>query len=118
MGERSADVVTWSSDGEPRIRFENGHPDCVGCGMCKMRAVLDARERGGVAFVGEGPSDRYAALYADILFAKDSVVRHCQRDGVPFLPWGDFEDVRRTLESLDAVPGAVAPERCRGWTPA
>ena len=42
---------TWR-DGE--VDFENGHGECVGCGTCKMRAVLDAP--GPVAFIGEGDS--------------------------------------------------------------
>lgn len=110
---------TWSTnDGAARISFENGHPGCVGCGTCKMRAVLDARARGPVAFVGEGTSDRYGALYADVVFAKDVLVRYCEADGVRYLPWDSFDDVRRALESLDELPGPVAPVRCPGWTPA
>jgi 2,3-diketo-5-methylthio-1-phosphopentane phosphatase len=108
-------VITnaWRDGGEPRLGFENGHPECVGCGTCKMRAVLEAPDP--VAFVGEGSSDRYGALYADIVFAKDVLVSWCQRDGVPFLPWTDFDDVRRVLETLTDPPGSVAPVRCPGW---
>ena len=109
---------TWSTNDGARISFENGHPGCVGCGTCKMRAVLDARARGPVAFVGEGTSDRYGALYADVVFAKDVLVRYCEADGVRYLPWDGFDDVRRALESLDELPGPVAPVRCPGWTPA
>lgn len=109
---------TWSTNDGARISFENGHPGCVGCGTCKMRAVLDARARGPVAFVGEGTSDRYGALYADVVFAKDVLVRYCEADGVRYVPWDGFDDVRRALESLDELPGPVAPVRCPGWTPA
>jgi 2-hydroxy-3-keto-5-methylthiopentenyl-1-phosphate phosphatase len=78
-----------------------------------MRAVLEAP--GPVAFVGEGDSDRFGALYADIVFAKDALVAWCERDGVPFVPWEDFDDVRSRLETALPLPGAVAPERCPGW---
>jgi 2-hydroxy-3-keto-5-methylthiopentenyl-1-phosphate phosphatase len=74
------------------------------------------RAPGPVAFVGEGHSDRFGALYADIVFAKDVLVELCRDDGVPFLPYEDFDDVRRALESADDLPGAVAPLRCPGWT--
>jgi hypothetical protein len=43
-------------------------------------------------------------------------VELCRDDGVPFLPYEDFDDVRRALESADDLPGAVAPLRCPGWT--
>jgi 2-hydroxy-3-keto-5-methylthiopentenyl-1-phosphate phosphatase len=101
---------TWHN-GE--MSFGNGHGICVGCGTCKMRAVLEAP--GPVAFVGEGDSDRFGALYADIVFAKDALVDWCERDGVPFVRWKDFDDVRRRLEANDRLPGAVSPERCPGW---
>jgi 2-hydroxy-3-keto-5-methylthiopentenyl-1-phosphate phosphatase len=91
----------------------NGHPVCDWCGTCKMLAVQ--RAAGPVAFVGEGHSDRYGALYADIVFAKDALVAICRDDGVPFLPYVDFDDVRRALDMVTDLPGAVDPARCPGW---
>jgi 2,3-diketo-5-methylthio-1-phosphopentane phosphatase len=99
------------------MRFVNGHDVCVGCGTCKMNVVLRYREANGpVAFVGDGQSDRYGALYADMAFAKGELVDHCLRDGVPFFPWNDFDEVRRSLETTPAAPGPVAPIPCPGWT--
>ena len=99
-----------------RLLYPSGHPECVGCGTCKMRAVLGAREqRGAVAFVGDGLADRYGALYSDVAFAKGHLVTICEREGVPFVPWETFDDVRSALESPEALPGPVAPERCPGW---
>jgi 2-hydroxy-3-keto-5-methylthiopentenyl-1-phosphate phosphatase len=80
-----------------------------------MNAVLAARARGPVAFVGEGASDRYGALYADVAFAKDRLVDIAGRDGVPFVAWETFDDVRRHLETLETIPGPVGGERCPGW---
>jgi 2-hydroxy-3-keto-5-methylthiopentenyl-1-phosphate phosphatase len=106
-------VITndWNDAG---MAFPNGHGECIRCGTCKMRAVVDAR--GPVAFVGEGTSDRFAALYADVTFAKDALVAWCEGDGVPFVPWRDFDDIRSWLEGHRDLPGAVAPLRCPGWT--
>ncbi|HEX6331373.1 MAG TPA: haloacid dehalogenase-like hydrolase [Actinomycetota bacterium] len=103
---------TWTDAG---IVYGNAHPECLGCGTCKMNAVIAARSRGAVAFVGEGPSDRYGALYSDVVFAKDALVEIATRDGVPLVRWNDFDDVRLGLEALDAPPGPVGGERCPGW---
>lgn len=108
---------TWRDREDPRIRFDNGHGECIGCGTCKMRTVLEAGVRGPVAFVGEGQTDRYGALYADVTFAKDALVGWCERDRVPFRPWNDFDDVWRSITSAEALPGPVAPARCPGWLP-
>lgn len=108
---------TWvQTDGARPVRFENGHAECVGCGTCKMRAVIEARTNGPVAFVGEGQSDRYGALYADVVFAKDALTEICARDGVPAIPWRDFDDVGAALEKMRDLPGPASPVRCPGWT--
>lgn len=108
----------WDSQDRPAsMRFDNGHPTCVGCGTCKMQAVLSYRERyGPVAFIGEGQTDRFGALYADITFAKLDLVAHCERDGVPYVAWDSFDNVRVWLERTGELPGPVAPVRCPGWT--
>jgi 2-hydroxy-3-keto-5-methylthiopentenyl-1-phosphate phosphatase len=106
---------TWSQARGVPIRFDNGHVECIGCGTCKMGAVLEARARGSVAFVGDGPSDRYGALYADLAFAKGALVEIARADGVPFVPWTTFDDVRGHLEGIAEVPGPVGGERCPGW---
>jgi 2-hydroxy-3-keto-5-methylthiopentenyl-1-phosphate phosphatase len=95
------------------LAFPNGHPECDWCGTCKMLAVQ--RAAGPVAFVGEGHSDRYGALYADVVFAKEELVQLCTDDGVAFRPYANFDDVRRELEATTSLPGAVAPDRCPGW---
>jgi 2-hydroxy-3-keto-5-methylthiopentenyl-1-phosphate phosphatase len=110
----------WDAAGRPDgLDFVSAHPECLGCGTCKMRAVQSYRARhGSVAFVGDGQTDRYGALYADLVFAKNALPAHCERDGVPYVAWNDFDDIRRALESPGLVPGAVAPVTCPGWTPA
>jgi 2,3-diketo-5-methylthio-1-phosphopentane phosphatase len=107
---------SWRDDRPDGLRFVNAHPVCVGCGTCKMQAVQRYRERGPVAFVGEGQTDRYGALYADVTFAKLELVAFCEADGVPFVAWEDFDDVRRALESGASLPGPISPITCPGWT--
>jgi len=113
------DVVTnlFDANGPPPVlRHPNGHPQCVGCGTCKMLVAQGLRERhGSVAFVGEGQSDRYGALYSDLVFAKDALAPICERDGVRFLPWVTFDDVRDAIEAADTLPGPTGTERCPGW---
>ena len=96
--------------------FGAAHPTCIGCGTCKKQAVEQAREtHGPVAFVGDGVSDRFGALYADVTFAKDDLAEHCRRGSIPFFPFHDFEDVQRGLAQLDTPTGAVGGEPCPGW---
>jgi 2-hydroxy-3-keto-5-methylthiopentenyl-1-phosphate phosphatase len=113
-------VITNSLTDAPaglRLAHPFAHPQCVGCGTCKMWAVLDYRERRGpVAFIGDGGSDRFAALYADVVFAKAGLARICTDQGIEFTPWTDFGDVRASLEACLPVKRAPASVACPGWT--
>jgi 2,3-diketo-5-methylthio-1-phosphopentane phosphatase len=114
-GLGSLDVLTNELDGRG-LRHPAGHPTCLGCGTCKMLAAVLLRERhGAVAFVGDGISDRYGALYSDLVFAKGTLTQICHRDGVPFIEWRTFDDVRAGIESMPVAPAAVAPPTCPGW---
>ncbi len=81
-----------------------------------------------VAFVGDGESDRYAAGYADVVFAKDGLVAICREGGFAHRLWSTFDDVSRWLvEQLAAfaadpaaLPGPVPrPPFCgpEAWGP-
>jgi 2-hydroxy-3-keto-5-methylthiopentenyl-1-phosphate phosphatase len=60
------------------IAYPNGNPRCFVCGTCKRDRVLAHRAMGRrVLFIGDGESDRYAAGYSDIVFAKRALVRIC-----------------------------------------
>jgi 2-hydroxy-3-keto-5-methylthiopentenyl-1-phosphate phosphatase len=100
-----------------RMEFPGAHPECVYCGACKMNATLAARARAGpTAFIGDGHSDTFGALFADVVFAKRILAEHCRAEGVPFVEWETFDDVRAALEGDVGVPGPVNPPVCPGWT--
>jgi 2-hydroxy-3-keto-5-methylthiopentenyl-1-phosphate phosphatase len=88
----------------PRIAFPNGHPRCFVCGTCK-RARVRAHQAAGraVVFVGDGESDRYAAGYADIVFAKHALVRLCVENGWPFRRWTEFAEIDAWLSGVIAA---------------
>jgi 2-hydroxy-3-keto-5-methylthiopentenyl-1-phosphate phosphatase len=74
---------------------------CATCGEpCK---------RGGLAgepyvYVGDGYSDRCAALAADRVFARDSLASHLEGHGVPY---ERFEDLRDVVTLLRGTPRTV-----------
>jgi 2-hydroxy-3-keto-5-methylthiopentenyl-1-phosphate phosphatase len=105
------------SNGGWRMEFPNGHERCVRCGTCKMNVTLRARERSGpAAFVGDGHSDTFGALFADVVFAKRYLAEHCREEGIPFFEWSTFDDVRAGLESAGGFAGPIDRDRCPGWT--
>ena len=111
------------------MSFPNGHPHCLVCGTCKRQRVLAHQAAGrSVVFVGDGETDRYAAAYADLVFAKRDLARLCRSEGWPFTPWHDFGELTAWLDAAVAawrsnragLPGHVArPFICgpESWGP-
>lgn len=101
MGVPEIPVVTARTifDGrQASMTFPFGHPDCLVCGTCKRQRVLAHQAAGRtVALVGDGESDRYAAAYSDVIFAKRALVALCRREGWPFTEWHDFAGLREWL---------------------
>jgi 2-hydroxy-3-keto-5-methylthiopentenyl-1-phosphate phosphatase len=95
----SADTA-FPPGGRPSIAFPNGHPTCFVCGTCKRARVLAYQASGrAVVFIGDGESDRYAAGYSDVVFAKHSLLRLCLENGWPFRRWTEFSEILGWLES-------------------
>ena len=70
------------------VTFPYGHPACLVCGTCKRERIRAHQAAGrAVVFVGDGPSDRYAAHHADVIFAKWSLADWCRAQGIPYEPW-------------------------------
>jgi 2-hydroxy-3-keto-5-methylthiopentenyl-1-phosphate phosphatase len=94
-------VVTNAVDWETGA-LEFPHEDrccaCSSCGTCKQAPIKDARHRGrGTVLVGDGTSDRKAALLADVVFAKGALARWCSSNGIDFVPFETLADVREAL---------------------
>ena len=89
--------VDWSTG-----RLEFPHEDrccpCTSCGVCKQAPIKDARHRGRTTvMVGDGTSDRKAALLADVVFAKNLLARWCDGAGLPYIGFDELADVHATL---------------------
>lgn len=71
---------------------------CSTCGVCKQAPIKEAKVRGRVAaLVGDGVSDRKAALLADVLLAKGELAVWCDALGIPWHGFATLADVRRLL---------------------
>jgi 2-hydroxy-3-keto-5-methylthiopentenyl-1-phosphate phosphatase len=77
-----------------RVLFRANH-SCDTCGEpCKRK---DLAGDGEVVFVGDGYSDRCAALVADRVFARDGLAEWLAAQGVPFEPFTDFHELAARL---------------------
>jgi 2-hydroxy-3-keto-5-methylthiopentenyl-1-phosphate phosphatase len=74
-------------------------------GHDKGAALREAKKAGQLTvFLGDGLSDRGAAVEADIVFAKTGLARFCAVEGIPFREFGSFSEVH------DALSHRVCPD--------
>jgi 2-hydroxy-3-keto-5-methylthiopentenyl-1-phosphate phosphatase len=88
-----ANNVDVQSDGW-RIRWRDDTV-CAHCSESCKRASLP--RNGKVVFVGDGYSDRCAALAADRTFARDGLASYLSARGIAFEPFVDFEQLGAAL---------------------
>jgi 2-hydroxy-3-keto-5-methylthiopentenyl-1-phosphate phosphatase len=86
-------------------RFTLTHPhrvmDCAsGAGTCKC--ALAAAQRGHLTtiFIGDGRSDFCVAHEADIVFAKNRLLRYTREQGIAAISYTTFSDVQATLDTV------------------
>jgi 2-hydroxy-3-keto-5-methylthiopentenyl-1-phosphate phosphatase len=84
-----------------RIEFPYENRVCPGCGNCKAARIEEFRTQADgncrIVFVGDGYSDACGARAADLVFAKKDLVRYCQKEGILYNEFRNFEDVTDQL---------------------
>lgn len=83
-----------------RLEFPNEDRccPCSSCGVCKQAPIKDARHLGRTAvLIGDGVSDRKAALLADVVLAKDALADWCDHVGIAFHRFLTLDDARELL---------------------
>jgi 2-hydroxy-3-keto-5-methylthiopentenyl-1-phosphate phosphatase len=94
--EVMASEVRFSPEGS-RVEFPST-PVCERCGeRCKRPLVAALDGSGPVAYIGDGWSDRCAALAADRRFARDSLARYLDGEQVEYVRFDDFDVIREEL---------------------
>ncbi|MDI3328492.1 MAG: MtnX-like HAD-IB family phosphatase [Alicyclobacillaceae bacterium] len=106
---------------EERIRIEWPHPcgpGCKGdCGLCKP-TIMEGFGGAWTVLVGDGVTDFLAAERADLVVARDGLLRRCLELGRPAASFETFYEVRdAVLAAWDAVRAGRSAERAKGGGP-
>ena len=96
--------LEWSHD-RLSVRFPEG-PACEhGCANCKAKVIAAQRVAGEkIIFVGDGLSDRFAAMVSDLTFAKGKLLKFCEEKKINHEKYSGFEEIEKWI-----VKNAVKP---------
>ena len=78
------------------LTFPNDNADCVNnAGTCKCKVLADLKkEYAKIIYIGDGVSDYCVADKADILYAKQRLLKYCKEKKINFISYNNFEDIR------------------------
>ncbi len=97
------------------ISFPHMDPGCAhqsGVCKCAVAHALDGGRGRSTVLIGDGRSDRCLARNADHVFAKDSLRRYCEDQGIAHTPFDSFQDVLAVVRTWDTAPfNPSLPER-------
>ena len=90
--------------GDNRLRpsFPYSNPKCGDCAHCKQTTLLANSDKGSLLiYIGDGQSDICAAQDASVVFAKDSLKKHFQKEKLPHVPINGLKDVYKYLKERE-----------------
>ena len=74
---------------------------CERAANCKGTHVLNnAADDQLRIMIGDGYSDRCAADYADVVFAKRKLIQYCREENISYFEFSNFNDVQGRIEEL------------------
>ena len=77
----------------PRFPFRN--KKCPTCAHCKTKNLLaNAGRNNIIIYIGDGRSDICPAQKADVIFAKDSLLRYCRQKKLAHIPFRNLKKVQ------------------------
>ena len=86
--------------GSHTITFPNADANCpcAACGTCKAAPIRSDRgQHRHTVFIGDGFSDRHAAVEADLVFAKHRLAAWCDSNDVAYLSYDNLYSVTEML---------------------
>lgn len=93
--------VSEGSTTKLHVSFPYTDSECEFCGNCKRNHMLTGSgDDDIIVYIGDGISDQCPVGYADVVFAKKSLIRYCQKENISYHEFSDFTDIQRRLESM------------------
>lgn len=78
--------------------FDSG---CSSSANCKRNHIIThSSDDDYTIFVGDGNSDKYTVQFCDFIFAKDDLLKYCERERITYFPFESFYDVLDRIEQL------------------
>jgi 2,3-diketo-5-methylthio-1-phosphopentane phosphatase len=97
-----AEFLTMKSREKLSVSFPYTDAECCNlCGNCKRNHMLNASADDDIiVYIGDGYSDRCPVKYADFVFAKQQLIKHCQEQNITYFEFNNFGDVQTKMQEI------------------
>ncbi|MCB9210128.1 MAG: MtnX-like HAD-IB family phosphatase [Ignavibacteriales bacterium] len=93
--------LIFDADGKLCPQFPYTDEECNKCANCKRNHIINSSSDDDITiYIGDGWSDTCAAEHCDFIFAKRSLLKYCEQNGVPYFQFEDFSDVKKIVDQL------------------
>ncbi len=98
---RFSNELQFNGDGTVEPVFPFTDAECPRCANCKRNHIITrSNDDQVIVYIGDGISDRCPVQFADVVFAKDSLVSFCETHNITFHRFEDFSDVLKTFRAM------------------
>ncbi len=94
-------VLTDDNKLKPSFPFYNER--CTSSANCKWDHIIKhSGDDDFTVFIGDGNSDKETIEYCDFIFAKDGLLKFCEKERITYFPFKNFNDVIKRLNQLNS----------------
>jgi 2,3-diketo-5-methylthio-1-phosphopentane phosphatase len=98
---RFTNRLQFNADGSVEPIFPYTDAECSRCANCKRNHLLTrSSDDQVIVYIGDGISDRCPVQYADVVFAKDSLVAFCETQNITFHRFNDFSEILKVFRPM------------------
>lgn len=98
-----ANKLNITDDGKLIPIFPYLDSECTSSANCKWNHIINhSSDDDFTVFIGDGNSDKYTAQFCDFIFAKDDLLKFCERERITYFPFNNFNDIVKKLAYLNS----------------
>lgn len=92
--------MVFTEDG-PKVTFPHSDEECKDCANCKRNHIIENSSDDDITiYIGDGYSDTCPSQYVDFVFAKNILLKFCEKERISYYPFKNFKDVINRIKPL------------------
>lgn len=96
-----ANILEIDGKGKLRPSYPYYNPEFPTSANCKRDHIINnSSDDDYTIYIGDGNSDKESAQYCDHIFAKNGLLKYCEKERISFSPFKDFNDVIKKIDTL------------------